>query len=181
MSPALAYRFLSTAPPGKLIYRALLTSLSLGSCPCIQCKLSPSVVSDSLYPHGQAPLFMGVSRQEYQSELHFFLQGIFPTQGSNHSLLLCRQILYCLSYQFIVSQVTIFSSQSSKGRQSSHLTFNIPHTTTPREQVEEAVRKGRAHLLEYQCCVNGRCCPNVIYLSSFWQSLRLALIRRFCT
>ena len=142
-------------------------------------------MADSARPHRRQPTRL---RRPWDSPgentgvvRHFFLQGIFPTQGSNHSLLLCRQILYCLSYQFIVSQVTIFSSQSSKGRQSSHLSFDIPHTTTPREQVEEAVRKGRAHLLEYQCCVNGRCCPNVIYLSSFWQSLRLALIRRFCT
>ena len=30
---------------------------------------------------------------------HFFLQGIFPTQGSNPGLLHCRQILYHLSHQ----------------------------------------------------------------------------------
>ena len=30
---------------------------------------------------------------------HFLLQGIFPTQGSNPSLLHCRQTLYCLSHQ----------------------------------------------------------------------------------
>ena len=30
---------------------------------------------------------------------HAFLQGIFPTQGSNPSLLHCRQIFYHLSYQ----------------------------------------------------------------------------------
>ena len=30
---------------------------------------------------------------------HFFLQGIFPTQGSNPGLPHCRQTLYCLSYQ----------------------------------------------------------------------------------
>ena len=29
----------------------------------------------------------------------FLLQGIFPTQQSNLSLLHCRQILYLLSYQ----------------------------------------------------------------------------------
>ena len=28
---------------------------------------------------------------------HSFLQGIFPTQGSNLGLLNCRQILYCLA------------------------------------------------------------------------------------
>ena len=31
----------------------------------------------------QAPLSMGFSRQEYWSELHFLLQGIFPAQGLN--------------------------------------------------------------------------------------------------
>ena len=30
---------------------------------------------------------------------HALLQGIFLTQGSNPSLLHCRQILYCLSHQ----------------------------------------------------------------------------------
>ena len=30
---------------------------------------------------------------------HFFLQGIFLTQGLNPGLLHCRQILYCLSHQ----------------------------------------------------------------------------------
>ena len=29
----------------------------------------------------------------------YFLQGIFPTQGSNPGLLHCRQILYLLSHQ----------------------------------------------------------------------------------
>ena len=98
MSPALAYRFLSTVPPRKLIHRTLLTSLCVG-CLCIQCKLSPSVVSDSLQHHGQAPLFMGVSRQEYQSELHFFLQGIFLTQGSSLCLLLWQVDSLSLSHQ----------------------------------------------------------------------------------
>ena len=35
----------------------------------------------------QAPLSMGFSRQEYWCRLHFLLQGIFPTQGSNLCLL----------------------------------------------------------------------------------------------
>ena len=45
----------------------------------------------------QAPLSMGFSSQEYQSELLFPSQGIFPTQRSNPCLLHllhCRQILY---------------------------------------------------------------------------------------
>ena len=32
---------------------------------------------------------------------HFFLQGIFPTQGSNPDLPHCRQLLYQLSHQGI--------------------------------------------------------------------------------
>ena len=35
----------------------------------------------------QASLSMGFSRQEYEEGRHFLLQGIFPTQGSNPSLL----------------------------------------------------------------------------------------------
>ena len=42
---------------------------------------------------------MGCSRQEHWSGLHFLLQGIFLTQGSNPGLSHCRQILYCLSHQ----------------------------------------------------------------------------------
>ena len=41
----------------------------------------------------QAPLSMGFLRQEYWC-CHFLLQGIFPTQGLNPSLLLGRQFLY---------------------------------------------------------------------------------------
>ena len=47
----------------------------------------------------QAPLSMGFSKQEYWKSCHSLLQGFFPTQGLNAGLLLCRQILYHLSYQ----------------------------------------------------------------------------------
>ena len=47
----------------------------------------------------QAPQSMGFSRQEYWSGLHFLLQGIFPTQGSNPGFPHCRQVLYRLSHQ----------------------------------------------------------------------------------
>ena len=36
-----------------------------------------------------APMSMGFSRQEYWNGLHFFLQGIFPTQALNPSLPRC--------------------------------------------------------------------------------------------
>ena len=45
----------------------------------------------------QASLTMGLSRQEYWSGLHAFLQGIFWAQESNPGLLHCRQILYWMS------------------------------------------------------------------------------------
>ena len=47
----------------------------------------------------QAPLSMEFTRQEYWVSFHSFLQGIFPTQGSNLGLPHCRWILYYLSHQ----------------------------------------------------------------------------------
>ena len=47
----------------------------------------------------QAPLSMRFSKQEYWIGLHFPLQDIFLTQGSDLDLLHCRQILYQLSIQ----------------------------------------------------------------------------------
>ena len=42
----------------------------------------------------QAPMFVGLPRQEYWVGCHFLLQGIFLTQGSNLHLLFSRWILY---------------------------------------------------------------------------------------
>ena len=59
-----------------------------------------SVWSDSLLTHALQPtrlLCPRFSRQEVRVGCHFLLQGIFLTQGSSLSLLLCRQILYCQS------------------------------------------------------------------------------------
>ena len=49
----------------------------------------------------QAPLFMGFFQARILDGVgcHFLLQGIFPTQGLNLSLLHCRQFLYQLIYQ----------------------------------------------------------------------------------
>ena len=62
-----------------------------------------SVVSDSsVTPRTlacQAPLSMGFSRQKLEWVAISFSRGIFPTQGSNPSLLPYRQILYHLSHQ----------------------------------------------------------------------------------
>ena len=42
----------------------------------------------------QAPLSMGSPGKNTGVGCHFLLQRIFPTQGSNLSLLHCRQIFY---------------------------------------------------------------------------------------
>ena len=47
----------------------------------------------------QAPLSMGFPRKNAGVGSHFFLQGIFLTQGSNLGVMLCRQILHHLSHQ----------------------------------------------------------------------------------
>ena len=36
------------------------------------------------------------------------LQGVFPTQGSNQSLLHCRQILYHLSHHIFVYEIYVY-------------------------------------------------------------------------
>ena len=59
------------------------------------CMLSCSVVSDFLTPQTvacQAPLSMGFSSKNTEVVCNFLLQRIFPTQGSNPSLL---HLLHC--------------------------------------------------------------------------------------
>ena len=46
----------------------------------------------------QVPLSMEFSGKDVRMGCHFLLQGIFPTQGLNPDLRLCRQILYHLSH-----------------------------------------------------------------------------------
>ena len=66
--------------------------------------LSCSVMSDSLRPHGLelarhlCPWGFSPGKKTGMG-CHALLQGIFLTQGSNPSLLQCRQILYQLSHQ----------------------------------------------------------------------------------
>ena len=47
----------------------------------------------------QAPLSMGLSRQEYWRELPFQSPGDLPNPGINPDFLPCRQILYHLNHQ----------------------------------------------------------------------------------
>ena len=59
---------------------------------------SPSVVFNSLWPHGLYRTWNSSGQNTGVGSL-FLLQGIFPTQGSNPGLPHCRQILYQLSHQ----------------------------------------------------------------------------------
>ena len=59
---------------------------------------SRSVVSDSLRPHGLYSPWNSPGQNTGVGSLSL-LHGIFPTQGSNPSLLHCRQILYQLSHK----------------------------------------------------------------------------------
>ena len=65
--------------------------------------VSRSVMSNSLQPHGLQPARLLCPRdspgKNTRVGCHAFLQGIFPTQGSNPGLLHCRWILYRLSHQ----------------------------------------------------------------------------------
>ena len=59
---------------------------------------SCSVVSDSLQPHGLYSPWNSPGQNTGVGSLSF-LQGIYPTQGSNPGLPHCRQILYQLSHK----------------------------------------------------------------------------------
>ena len=65
--------------------------------------LSHSVVSDSVRPRGLQPSRLlcpwDSPGKNTGVDCHAFLQGIFPTLGSNPGLLHCRQVLYHLSHQ----------------------------------------------------------------------------------
>ena len=72
-------------------------------CVLLECVYSHSVVSNSLWPHGLycARLLCPWNSPGENTGVgcSSLLQGMFPTQGMNLSLLLCRQILYHLSHQ----------------------------------------------------------------------------------
>ena len=65
--------------------------------------VSRSVVSDSLRPHGLEPSRLLCPKESSGKDTEVgcrsLLQGIFPNQGLNPSLLHCRQMVYCLRHQ----------------------------------------------------------------------------------
>jgi len=70
--------------------------------------VSQSIKSNSLRPHGLLPIRL-LCLWDYPGNntgvgCHFLLQGIFPIQGSNSSLVHCRQIVYRLSQGTSLSQ-----------------------------------------------------------------------------
>ena len=64
----------------------------------VVCRVSRSVVPDSLRPHGLQPIRLfcpwDLPGKDTGVGCHLLLQGIFPTQGSNLHLLHCGQIIY---------------------------------------------------------------------------------------
>ena len=81
-----------------------------------------SVVFDSLQPHGlYSP--RNSPGQNTGVGSSFLLQGIFPTQRSNPSLLHCRQILYQLSHKggWVWLKIKIWGSFGSRE------TFDVEH------------------------------------------------------
>ena len=61
------------------------------SCPALWHPMDYSPPGTSV--HGDSP------SKSTRVDCHVLLQGIFPTQGSDSTILHCRQILYQLSYQ----------------------------------------------------------------------------------
>ena len=83
--------------------------------PTCQHVLSRSVVSDSAIPCTvacQAPLSMGFSRQETAVGCLSLLQGIFPTQGLNPSLL-CFLHWQAGSLPLVPPQIPVATSKQS--------------------------------------------------------------------
>jgi len=73
------------------------------SCPTLCNPMDCSPPGSSVHGILQARILEWVPTP-WEKGSHSFLQGIFPTQGSNLCLLHCRQILYCLSYQGSLDQ-----------------------------------------------------------------------------
>ena len=95
-----------------------------------------SIVSDSLWPHGlyiacQAPLSMGVSRQENWSELPCPPPGDLPHQGSKSDLLHCRQILYCWATRETLILILNSMNRGSKLIYSTFSKFHLVENSCP--------------------------------------------------
>ena len=92
---------------------------------------SVSVVSDSLWSNGIQPLGFSVHGNTPGKNTgvgcHTLLQGIFPTHGWNWDLLHYRHILYQLSYQGMLSTMTVISPASITCLEN-FVVFNVHNT-----------------------------------------------------
>ena len=89
--PALAGRFFTADPPGKPFVNVCVLYLVTQWCLILCDPMDSSLPGSSV--HGDSPgKNTGVG-------CHAFLQGIFPTQGSNSGLPHCRWSLYHRSHQ----------------------------------------------------------------------------------
>ena len=86
---------------GKAFSLSPLSMMCVCVCVCVCVKWLS--MSDSLRPHGLQPARLlcpwDSPGKNTGVDCHFLLQGIFPTQGSNLSLLRWRQKLYPLSHR----------------------------------------------------------------------------------
>ena len=87
--------------PLSKIHPSIQNRMFIGTfcCRYLVAKSCPTFATLQKIVAHQAPLSVGFPKQESWSGLPFPSPGIFPTQGSNPGLLLCRWILYCVSHQ----------------------------------------------------------------------------------
>ena len=78
--------------------RGMEGEVGISRCKILCCCKSHSIMSDSLQPHGLYSPWNSPGQNTGVGSLSF-LEGIFPTQGSNPGRPLCRQILYQLNHK----------------------------------------------------------------------------------
>ena len=102
-------------------------SISLvASCCCLVAKSCPTLATPWTVTR-QAPQSMGFLRQEYWIGCHFFLRGIFPTQGLNLHLLHWLVDSLPLSHQGCVS----FPWNYTLPKERKHACFIHQHVSSP--------------------------------------------------
>ena len=118
-------------PPGKPTLRYAMLCLVAQSCPTLCNPMDRGAWQGKV--HGDSPgKNTGVG-------CHAFLQGIFPTQGSNPGLLHCRQILYWLSHERSPSKYTEVTKRC--------IGVGMTHTGSPQGSLQDGGWEQGLHLL----------------------------------